>query len=75
MIAFDHQYAIIKLSKSYFQKINVIKFGKKKIFKSDPDEPGIINLANIIGGFVIIFKDKINFYKKIKKVINIINMN
>jgi len=74
LIAFDHQYAIIKLSKSYFQKINIAKF-EKKIFKSDPDEPSIINLANIIGGFAIIFEDKINFYKKMKKVINIINMN
>lgn len=67
MIAFDHQYAIIKLSKSYFQKINIAKFEKKKIFKSDPDEPSIINLANIIGGFAIIFDDKINFYKKNEK--------
>ena len=40
---------------------------KKKIFKSDPDEPSIINLANIIGGFAIIFDDKINFYKKNEK--------
>ena len=40
---------------------------RKKIFKSDPDEPSIINLANIIGGFAIIFEDKINFYKKNKK--------
>ena len=29
LIAFDHQYAIIKLSKSYFQKINIAKFEKK----------------------------------------------
>ena len=30
LVASDHQYAIIKLSKSYFQKINEAKFEKKK---------------------------------------------
>ena len=32
LVASDQQYAIIKLSKSYFQKINVAKFEKKKNF-------------------------------------------